>query len=162
MDSPRQEVLTVYGNRLRLRVCGLYREDDRLLLLRHRGVGPAGTFWAPPGGGMQFGETAPQALVREFAEETGLTVEIGDLLFVNEFRQLPLHAVELFFVVRVTGGTLRRGTDPEMDADRQVIDEVRLMRFAEIKRHPPDEIHALFQRAASLDDVFRLRGYLPP
>ena len=162
MDSPRQEVLTVYGNRLRLRVCGLYREDDRLLLVRHRGIGPTGTFWSPPGGGMQFGETAPHALIRELAEETGLTVEIGDLLFVNEFRQLPLHAVELFFAVRATGGTLRRGTDPEMDADRQVIDAVRLMPFAEIKRCPPDEVHALFRHCTSLDDVFRMRGYLPP
>lgn len=162
MDSPRQEVLTVYGNRLRLRVCGLYREDDRLLLVRHRGLSPSGTFWAPPGGGMQFGETAPQALVREFAEETGLAVEIGDLLFVNEFMQPPLHAVELFFAVRVTGGTLGRGTDPEMNPDGQIIDEVRLMRFAEIKRYPPEEVHALFRHCTSLDDVFRVRGYWPP
>lgn len=162
VEPPRQEVLTVYGNRLRLRVCGLYREDDRLLLVRHRGLGPSGTFWAPPGGGMQFGETAPQAMVREFAEETGLVVNVGDLLFVNEFLQPPLHAVELFFAVQVMGGTLRRGTDPEMETDGQIIEEVRLMPFAEIKRYPPEEVHALFRQCTSLDDVFRVRGYLPP
>lgn len=162
VDPTRQEVLTLYGNRLRLRVCGLYREGDQLLMVRHRGIGPTNTFWCPPGGGAQFGETAPDALVREFAEETGLTVAIGELLFVNEFMQPPLHALELFFDVQRTGGTLRLGADPEMQADQQIIDDVRLMRFADIKQHPPEEVHALFRHCASLDDVFRLRGYLQP
>lgn len=163
MDDPiRQEVQALYGNRLRLRVCGLYRENDCLLMVRHRGVGPANAFWSPPGGGMLFGETAPNALVREFAEETGLIVETGNLLFVNEFMHPPMHALELFFIVHVTGGTLRQGVDPEMDADKQIIDEVRLMSFAEIKSCLPTEIHGLFRHCSSLDDVFQLRGYLPP
>ena len=160
MDSPRQEVLTLYGNRLRLRVCGLHREGDRLLMVRHRGVGPTDTFWSPPGGGMQFGETAPDALIREFAEETELIIDVGNLLFVNEFLQPPLHALELFFKVHVTGGTLRRGIDPELSVDKQIIDDVRLMSFAEIKSYPPQEVHALFRQSASLDDVFRSRGYV--
>lgn len=159
---PRQEVLKLYGNRLRLRVCGLYCEGDRLLMVRHRGIGPTDTFWCPPGGGAQFGESAPNALIREFAEETGLIVEIGDLLFVNEFMQSPLHALELFFVVHGRGGTLRQGVDPEMGIHEQIIEEVRLMTFAEIKAYPPEEVHALFRHCNSLDDVFRLRGYLQP
>ena len=160
IDKPRQEVLKLYGNRLRLRVCGLYTENDRLLMVRHRGIGPTDTFWCPPGGGAQFGETAPDALVREFLEETGLEIEIGDLLFVNEFMQPPLHALELFFGVHVTGGSLRQGIDPEMSLDDQIIQEVRLMSFDEIKSYPPEEVHALFQYCNSLEDVFRLRGYL--
>lgn len=161
VDKPREEVLKLYGNRLRLRVCGLYREDDRLLMVKHRGIGPTDTFWCPPGGGPQFNETAPSALIREFMEETGLEVEIGDMLFVNEFIQPPLHAMELFFHVRATGGSLRLGFDPEMSADGQIIDEVRLMPFDEIKAYSPTEVHALFQYCQSMDDVFRLRGYLP-
>lgn len=160
VDSSRREVNNLYGNRLRLRVCGLYREGDRLLMVRHRGIGPTGTFWCPPGGGAQFGETVPDALIREFAEETGLVAEAGGLLFVNEFMQPPLHALELFFDVRVTGGSLRQGTDPEMGLSEQIIEEVRLMRFDEIKAHPPTEVHALFRHCVSLDEVFALRGYL--
>ncbi|GAB3998665.1 hypothetical protein GCM10028807_46940 [Spirosoma daeguense] len=160
VDSPRQEVEKLYGNRLRLRVCGLYRENDRLLMVRHRGIGPTDTFWCPPGGGADFNEKAPDALTREFLEETGLSVEIGELLFVNEFMQSPLHAIELFFAVDVTGGTLRQGIDPEMSLDDQIIEEVRLMSFDEIKQYPPEEVHALFRYCDSLDDVFQLRGYL--
>ncbi|GAB2592295.1 NUDIX domain-containing protein [Spirosoma areae] len=160
LDSPRQEVQKLYGNRLRLRVCGLYREGDRLLMVKHRGIGPTDTFWCPPGGGAQFSETAPNALIREFIEETGLAVEIGELLFVNEFMQPPLHALELFFAVKVTGGALQQGFDPEMSVDEQIIEEVRLMSFEEIKSYPSEEVHALFRYCDSLDDVFRLRGYL--
>lgn len=160
LDKPREEVLKLYGNRLRLRVCGLYCEGDRLLMVRHRGIGPTNTFWCPPGGGVQFGETVPDALVRELAEETGLEVEVGNLLFVNEFMLPPLHAMELFFEIRATGGSIRQGIDPEMSPDDQIIDEVRLMTFDEIKRYPPHEVHALFQYCQSLCDVFALRGYL--
>lgn len=159
-DKPREEVLKLYGNRLRLRVCGLYREDQRLLMVRHRGIGPTNVFWCPPGGGAQFGETAPSALIREFMEETGLEVEIGDMLFVNEFMLSPLHAMELFFDVRATGGALRLGIDPEMSVEGQIIEEVRLMSFEEIKSYPPAEVHDLFRYCHSLDDVFQLRGYL--
>lgn len=160
VDLPRQEVLKLYGNRLRLRVCGLYREGDRLLMVRHRGINATDTFWCPPGGGAQFSETAPDALTREFLEETGLEIEIGDMLFVNEFMQPPLHAMELFFTIRVTGGLLRQGIDPEMSLAGQIIEDVRLMSFEEIKSYPPDEVHALFRYCDSLDDVFQLRGYL--
>ncbi|GAB3762585.1 NUDIX domain-containing protein [Spirosoma pomorum] len=160
LDKPRQEVLKLYGNRLRLRVCGLYCEDDKLLMVRHRGINSSDTFWCPPGGGAQFGEKAPDALIREFSEETGLDVEVGEMLFVNEFMLPPLHALELFFTVRAVGGLLRLGQDPEMGVDEQIIEEVRLMTFDEIKQMPSDEVHALFQYCNSLEDVFQLRGYL--
>ncbi len=163
MDTTaRQDVVNLYGHRLRLRVCGLYREADRLLMVRHRGINSSNTFWSPPGGGSQFGETAPEALAREFQEETGLLVEVGELLFVNEFMSDPLHALELFFDVRAIGGTIRRGLDPELSADRQIISDVQLLTFAEIKAYPANEVHTLFQHCASLNDVFALRGYLLP
>jgi ADP-ribose pyrophosphatase YjhB (NUDIX family) len=160
IDSSRNDVLALYGNRLRLRVCGLYRQGNQLLMVKHRGLGQTGTFWSPPGGGVEFNETVPQALAREFAEETGLAVTVGNLLFVNEFFQPPLHALELFFESEVTGGLLQQGVDPEMASDKQIIDEVRLMTFEEIKAYPREDVHAIFQYCQSLDDLFRLRGYM--
>lgn len=50
--------------------------DDRLLLARHdlttRHIGSV--IWAPPGGGLESGETPLEAVVRELAEEVGLDV----------------------------------------------------------------------------------------
>lgn len=160
VHSSTNELLTLYGNRLRVRVCGLYREGDRLLLVRHKQIGPANSFWSPPGGGVGFGESAPKALVREFAEETGLAIEVGDMLFVNEFIAPPLHAVELFFDVQNVKGVIQPGIDPEMNASTQIIEDVQLLTFSEIKQYPPNEVHAVFSRCKSLDDVFQLRGYL--
>ena len=34
------------------------------------------------------------------------------------------------------------------------------MTFDEIKAYPANEVHTLFSRCQSLDDVFRLSGYL--
>jgi ADP-ribose pyrophosphatase YjhB (NUDIX family) len=48
-------------------------DDGRVLMLRQRHrIG-----WTLPGGLLDRGESAEQAVVRELAEETGLTVEVG-------------------------------------------------------------------------------------
>lgn len=160
MNSLNNEVLTVFGNQLRVRVCGLCRHDNRLLMVRHRGLGSTNIFWSPPGGGVQFGETARQALIREFSEETGLVIDVGELLFVNEFIAPPLHAIELFFRVSITGGIQQLGIDPELGLDNQLIDEIKFMRVDEIKSYLPGEVHSVFQKCHSFDDLFQLRGYL--
>ncbi|WP_080057133.1 NUDIX domain-containing protein [Spirosoma aerolatum] len=161
VDWPRQEVQKLYGHRIRVRVCGLCREGNQLLMVRHRGLGPTNTFWSPPGGGIQFSERAPDALVREFREETGLAVDIGGMLFVSEFVQPPLHALELFFAVKIKSGDLKLGYDPEMSQDNQLIEEVKWMHFDDIKRYPVQEVHHVFQHCQSLDEMFQLRGYVP-
>lgn len=159
-SKPSSPITDLYGQRLRVRACGLYREGDRLLMVRHRGVGPSGTFWAPPGGGIEFGETAIEALRREWLEETGLIIDAGRLICVYEFVQPPLHAIELFFDVRRADGVLQLGTDPEMNGGEQLIQEVRLMTFGQIKALPVSDVHGLFSRCQSLDELFRLNGYI--
>ncbi len=47
--------------------------QGRLLLIR-RGHAPSAGMWSVPGGRMEAGETEPEAVVRETAEETGLLV----------------------------------------------------------------------------------------
>jgi 8-oxo-dGTP pyrophosphatase MutT (NUDIX family) len=45
---------------------------ERVLLLRSQNPQTGLVFWFPPGGGIELGETAEQALARELFEETGL------------------------------------------------------------------------------------------
>lgn len=53
--------------------------DGALLLIR-RGHAPSRGRWSLPGGRVEAGESAREALVREMAEETGLVVEVGELV----------------------------------------------------------------------------------
>ena len=151
--------MALYGGRLRVRVGGLLRQADTLLLVNHRGLTDSGTFWSPPGGGIEVGETAAVALRREFAEETGLLIEVGRLIGVTEYVAPPLHAIELFFEVKPVGGVLRVGTDPEMAPADQLIHDVRAMPFAELKALPATDLHALLTRCDSLDALFRPGGH---
>ena len=100
------EIAEIYGNRVRIRVCGLCWQEGSLLLIKHK-MGPEG-FWAPPGGGLEYGESLEDTLRREFLEETGLDVVSEKFLFGCEFIKPPLHAVELFFNVRIVGGKLKK------------------------------------------------------
>jgi 8-oxo-dGTP diphosphatase len=151
--------MQLYGNRLRLRVCGICVQDNKILMLSHRGISQSNVFWCPPGGGAQFGETAHEALIREYKEETGLDIKICNLLFVNEFRESSLHAIELFFSVEITGGHQKLGSDPEMSAEKQIIQDLQWMTFSEIKNRSESEVHSLFKHCQQLEDIFRLNGY---
>lgn len=147
------EIAKIYGNRLRVRVCGICWANDKLVLVNHRMAN--GDFWAPPGGGVEFGEPVADALVREFKEETNLVVEVGAFLFGCEFIQSPLHAVELFFEVKPIGGQLRTGADPEL----QLIKQARFFSPSEIQSLPRESVHGIFQKIANAREISALKGF---
>jgi 8-oxo-dGTP diphosphatase len=59
-----------YKNR-RIAIDALIIRDNKILLVK-RAVEPFKDFWALPGGGIDFDETAEEALQHEVLEETGL------------------------------------------------------------------------------------------
>jgi ADP-ribose pyrophosphatase YjhB (NUDIX family) len=91
--------------------------NGRVVLARHR-AGDA-VYHLLPGGGVGWGETLEEALVREIAEETGLEARAERLLFVNDTIDPSgsRHVVNLTFEARVTGGALTDGPDdPRVEA----------------------------------------------
>lgn len=155
----REKALAVFGNRLRVRVCGVLVQQGQLLLVRHRALLQEGYFWTVPGGGVDFGESLERALRREFTEETGLSVEVKRFLFVCEFLHPPLHAVEFFFEVSPTSGQLQLGNDPEMYEHGQLIEKLAFLSSEEIRRIPSDELHFIFKRCQRIEDLLTLRGF---
>jgi 8-oxo-dGTP diphosphatase len=95
--------------------------DGRILLVR-RGTVVYKGYWALPGGRVDFGENAEQAIVREVKEETGLDVDIVER--IGEYRETGVQdGIEYdyqptCFLVRPIGGRIRR---QEME-----IEEVKL------------------------------------
>jgi len=63
--------------------------------------------WSIPGGRVEPGETTEQAAAREVREETGLSVEVGDLLLTVTIGDYLVHD----FAATVVGGALAAGDD---------------------------------------------------
>lgn len=160
MENLKKEIIEIFGNKLRIRLSGLCIKDNKILLVKHHYVGKKDVFWAPPGGGLHFGEPMEECLKREFREETGFLVDIEDFLFVNEFLAPPLHAIELFFKVKIVGGKLQIGTDPEISKNNQIIKDVKFLSISEIKQQDEDIFHNLFKVINHLEEAFQLKGIL--
>ena len=125
-----KEIINQYGNKIRVRVCGICVQDDKILLVNHSGMNESGEFWSPPGGGLEFGESIEDCLKREFLEETNTVISVGKFLKINEFVKPPLHAIELFYEVKILSGEIKIGFDPEMDY--QIIKDIQWLNFEEV------------------------------
>jgi ADP-ribose pyrophosphatase YjhB (NUDIX family) len=91
-------------------------EGDRVLLVK-RAHPPIQGQWSIPGGVLEVGEMVREAAVREALEETGLTVEAGELLGVYDRilrdpeRRVQYHYVLIDFLCRRVGGELLAASD---------------------------------------------------
>ncbi len=150
-------VKSTYKKSTRVRVCGLLIRDNALLLVKHLGLGPKGYAWLPPGGGVEFEESVEEGLIREFREETHLTVSVGEFLFVNEYRDQNFHSVELFFKVNYVSGDLQKGSDPEYD--QQIISEVAFLPWQTITDIDPRRKHNIFSKCPRSYEILSLRGF---
>ena len=121
-----------FANKLRVRVCGVLIRNDEILLAQIHSPITDKLIWMPPGGGLAFGESMKDCLRREFKEETNLSVEVQELVHVNELLRKPYHAVECFFEVKKTSGSEKLGKDPELSWDRQLLHDLQWMSIAKL------------------------------
>ena len=150
---------TLYENNVRVRVCGLLRNNKGILLLKHQNIGKDRFLWSPPGGGVDFGERTEDSLKREFREETNMEIAPIRYLFANEYMDHKFHAIELFFEVEHIRGELKLGRDPEVPRKEQILTEARFLSFKEIKELPETQIHNIFRYSGDPKDVFEYRGF---
>ncbi len=85
----------------RVRVAGILIENDRILLIEH--LKKNKRYWLVPGGGVDWGESTAEALIREYKEETNLDIDVDKFLFLSETiaPDKQKHVINLYFQVRV-------------------------------------------------------------
>lgn len=81
------------------RVSGICIHNEKVLL--HKAKGDEG--YAFPGGHVSFGETNAETLRREFMEEIGAEITVGELKWVGEifFLLKGKHVIRYAFIIRL-------------------------------------------------------------
>ena len=112
MDMSRRRL---YPERPLVGVGILIRRGDRYLLIK-RAADPDAGLWSIPGGLVEVGERAADAAVREAREETGLDVEVVEILgvvdkIVREGGRVKFHFVIVDYLAEPRGGALQASSD---------------------------------------------------
>jgi len=129
------DAVSVLSNRLRVRVCGIILSESRVLMVHMQSPTREEPIWTPPGGGLEYGETLRDGVVREVLEETGLMVDPKYIMYTSEFIKAPYHAVEYYWYCEATGGRLELGNDPEFSAEDQFLRSVDYLDLGSLAEH---------------------------
>ena len=91
---------------------GALIEDQGRVVLVRRGIEPRLGYWALPSGFAEYGETIEETAIRECREETGLEIELDDLLGVYSVNSDFYGCLILvLYSAHVVGGKLMAGDD---------------------------------------------------
>jgi len=126
-------------------VAALILDQGRVLLVKRK-YDPGKGLWSLPGGLVNLGEKTEDALVREVEEETGLKVEVGDLLsIIDRIREdkdgkIIYHYIIVCYFAHPREGRLKASSDAE---------EVRWLRPEEIDELPMTRILEYFIKTAT-------------
>ena len=93
---------------MRVRAAVVIVESGRVALIER--VRDRHTYFKFPGGRVESGENPQQAAVREANEELGVSVELGDLIFVA-YRN---GREQRYYLATITGGSFGTGRGTEM------------------------------------------------
>jgi len=83
-------------------------QAGEVLLLR-RGLEPGRGLWAQPGGFLEVDETPTEGAIRETLEETGLVIELGEI--IGLYARLEAAVVVLAYEAAIVGGEARTGPE---------------------------------------------------
>ena len=113
----------------RIRSAAIVVKDEAVLLVKHKDPVDGFEWWVPPGGGLEDGENIYDCAKRETYEETGLTVELGQILYLREFVEpsKARHHLEIFILATSFTGELTMANKSPLDPDYEYIKDVQFL-----------------------------------
>ena len=139
-------------------------QNQRMLLVRQHHDDK--DIWMVPGGGIEEGESAAEAAIREVKEETDLDIGLDGLLWhVEEVSERGQRFVNFFMGhLKDSSQVPELGWDPELTADSQVLREVTFLDREEMQNLPilypeylKDEFWELLDSGKLQYNAFRMR-----
>lgn len=115
-----QKSANAYPVEPRVGVGAITIKDGKVLLVK-RGIEPSKGLWAIPGGTLKLGETLQECAAREIFEETGVTIVVGECIYVFDFIErddagkIKFHFVVVDFAALYVSGE-PKGDDDAVDA----------------------------------------------
>lgn len=125
------QMMREYPNRP-IVACHAVIQRGNEILLTQRGSEPGKGLWSIPGGVVELGETLHEALRREVQEETGLEIEVKEIVGYNdniikdEQGHIRFHYVNIFFRARAKRGRVQAASDA---TDAQCVPLYRLKEY---------------------------------
>jgi ADP-ribose pyrophosphatase YjhB (NUDIX family) len=116
----------------------LVRRENAILLVASRYPNHEKPLWNMPGGRQQAGELLAQTVVRELAEETGMSGTVRHLCYVSESYDGQTHFTNFTFAVDAPGEPARPHVEGDhvIDASWVAIDELTSRLAVEVVREP--------------------------
>ena len=107
----------------------ILNDQDQILLVHHQ-VKDKFDFWVPPGGRLEGNESIYDCARREVFEETGLQVELGQILYIQEFWEPDYHFCKFFILGKILDGKL---SIANKDLDEDWLVDVRFFSQQELQ-----------------------------
>ena len=135
------EAVQGYQSRTRAQ-CIVHRRNQILMVQHHHQNGD--TWWCLPGGGVEQGETSAGAALRELREECCVD---GVIIRETSHQTYAADDETYTFLVDIGDQTPHVGTDPELQADSQILADMRWVTLCQI----PERDRAFLWAAGLLD-----------
>jgi ADP-ribose pyrophosphatase YjhB (NUDIX family) len=81
----------------------LYKYNGLYLLCRRQEGVTLGGYWSVPGGAVERGETEPEAAIREFFEETQISLNIFKLILIDQWQAINPRGDGSFYLYKYEG-----------------------------------------------------------